>query len=190
MRTSLIVFGIAALAACNRSPEVDERNASVEEVAQKVRAAGNDNLFSPGKWQTRVTVKEMAIPGMPPAMQAQMKQMLAQRQNVVTESCLTPEEAKRPGGKFFTGKESSNCRYDHFTMSGGKVDAVMRCQGGRSGSMVMTLDGTYTPTQSTANVDMEISGPDGAMKMKAVTENRRIGECTGDEEKVAVGGTQ
>ena len=190
MRYSLVVVGIAALAACSRSPEIDARNASVEEVAEKVRDAGNANLFKPGKWQTRVTVKDMTIPGMPPSMQAQMKEVLAQRQNVVSESCLTAEEAGRPGGEFFTGKESGNCRYDRFTMSGGKVDAVMRCQSGQSGSMVMTLDGTYTPTESTANVDMEVSGPDGAMKIRAVTENRRIGDCTGKEAKVAAGGAQ
>lgn len=190
MRYSLIIMGMAALAACNKSPEIDERNVSVEEVAQKVRGAGNDNLFTPGKWQTRVTVTDMSIPGMPPGMQGKMKEMLAQQQNIVSESCLTPEDAKRPGGKFFTGKESNNCRYERFTMSGGKVDAVMRCQGGQSGAMVMTLDGTYTPTASTANMDMEVSTPEGTMKMKAVTENRRIGECTGTEDRAAKGGAQ
>lgn len=187
MRYSLIVVGIAALAACNRSPEIDERNASVEEVAQKVREAGNDNLITPGKWQTRVTVQDMTIPGMPPGMQGKMKQMLAQQQNIVAESCLTPEDAKRPGGKFFTGKESSNCRYERFTMSGGKVDAVMRCAGGQGGAMVMTMNGTYTPTESTTNMDMEVSGPEGMMKMKAVTENRRIGDCTGNEAREGSG---
>jgi hypothetical protein len=188
MRYSLVVIGIAALAACDNSPRIDERNVSVEAVAQKVREAGNDDLFRPGKWQTKVTVKDMTIPGMPPSMQGQMKQMLAQRQNVVSESCLTPEDAKRPGGKFFTGKESSNCRYERFTMSGGRVDALMRCEGGQAGAMVMALNGTYTPTQSTTSMDMEVSGPEGTMKMTAVTENRRIGDCTRDEAKAAAGG--
>ena len=192
MRYTVIIIALAALTACNKGPEVDERNASVEEVAQKVRESGGDALFQPGQWQTKVTVKDMTIPGMPEAMQGRMKQMLAQRQNVVAETCLTPDEAKKPGGKFFTGKESKDCRYDHFTMSGGKVDAVMRCKGsgGSSGAMVMTLNGTYTPTESTTNVDMQISGPDGTMKMTAVTENKRIGDCKGEETKVAAGGGQ
>ena len=181
MRYCLTIMLSAALAACNNDPGIDERNASVEEVAQKVRESGNGTLFSPGKWQTRVTVKEMNIPGMPPGMQGQMKQMLAQRQNVVSETCLTPEEAKRPGAKFFTGKDSSNCRYDRFTMRGGKVDAVMRCEGGGPGTMVMTMSGTYTPTESTTNMDMQVRGPEGSMQMKALTENKRIGDCTGAE---------
>lgn len=189
MRFSLIILATAALAGCNKSPEIDERNASVEEVAQKVREAGADRLITPGKWQTRVTVQDMTIPGMPPAMQGRMKQMLAQQQNIVSESCLTPEDAKRPDGKFFTGKESRNCRYERFTMSGGKLDAVMRCDSGQGGAMVMTMNGTYTPTESTTNMDMEVSGPEGMMKMKALTENKRIGDCTG-KEAAAAGGAQ
>ena len=41
--------------------------------------------------------------------------------------CLTPEQAKRPQGKFFNEQAANNCRYDHFTMGGGKIDAAMRC---------------------------------------------------------------
>lgn len=190
MRYSLLLIGFAGLvAACGRSPQVDERNASVEEVAQKVRGAGAENLFNPGRWQTKVTVEEMTIPGMPPGLQAKMKQHLAGRQTATELSCLTAADARRPGGSFFGGQKASNCRYDRFTMSGGRIDAVMRCQGDGPGTMVMTVAGTYTPDASTTRVDMEVSGgPEGAMKIRAVTENRRLGDCTGNEAKA--GGEQ
>src|SRR5215213_11666263 len=184
MRHAVLLAGCAALvAACNKAPEINEKNASIEQVADKVRDSGAELFFNPGKWQTKVTVVEMNIPGMPASMQGQIKQGSAGQQSTVGESCLTPEEAKRPGGKFVSGNESKNCRYERFTMAGGKIDAVMRCEGGdRSTSMVMTVVGTYTPNSSMARVEMQVSGGShGSMAIKAVAENRRIGECTGNE---------
>ena len=66
---------------------------------------------------------------MPPQAQAEMKRVMGQVQNNSFEYCVTPEEAKHPGGKMFTGKDNGDCRYDHFTMGGGKFDAAMRCAG-------------------------------------------------------------
>ena len=42
------------LAACNNDPEVSAKNASVEEVADKVAdAGGTGNFVRPGKWESR-----------------------------------------------------------------------------------------------------------------------------------------
>ena len=68
---------LGALAACNKGPEINEKNASVEDVAQKVReAAADHSLVEPGKWQTKVSLLAVDIPGMPPQMAAQMKQFI------------------------------------------------------------------------------------------------------------------
>ena len=181
MRNLTVMTAALAVAGCNSEPQVDVKNASVEEVANKVaEARGSDVLFRPGLWQSRVTVEDVSIPGMPPETQAQMKGFYAKMNNSI-ESCLTPEEAKKPGGKFFAGKDADNCKYDHFTMRGGKIDAVMRCTGEGSAEMKMTITGSYTPESSTTHSDMEISGKDGSMRIKALTEGKRTGECTGKE---------
>ena len=86
-----------------------------------------------------------------------MKRVMGQVQNNSFEYCVTPEEARHPGGKMFTGKDNGNCRYDHFTMGGGKFDAAMRCEGQASAQvMTMAMNGTYSPDAYTSHVSMKI----------------------------------
>jgi hypothetical protein len=106
----------AALAACNRSPKVDEKNATPAEVAQKVRESGaGQDMISPGLWQSKVTIEKFEMPGMPAEMASRMKAMMAENRGHDFETCLTAEDVKKPKEDFFAGK-SNECRYDHFTM--------------------------------------------------------------------------
>src|SRR6476619_5398418 len=132
------------LAVCNKGPEINEKNASVAEVAQKVReAAGTQSMIDPGRWETKVNLLDVDIPGMPPQMATQMKQTMSKMQEHNFASCLTEEDVRRPKEDFFAGN-SKDCRYDHFTMSGGKIDAKLRCEGKSSGGMTMAINGSYS----------------------------------------------
>ena len=172
-----------ALPACNTEPDVDMKNAGVGDVANEVQKAGvGEQFIRPGKWETKVVVEDVDIPGMPAETKAQMTGMFAQRQNVTINHCVSPEEAKKPDGKLFTGQDSKNCRYEHFTMGDGKIDAVMRCQGDSSGTMTMKMAGTYTPEGSSTRSEMQVSsGREGTMTIKARTETKRVGDCDGKE---------
>lgn len=186
MKHSLVlVAGAVTLAACNKGPDINVRNAGVGEVAQKVReAAGNESFIAPGKWRTRVTLLDVEIPGMPAQMARQMKESMARMQEHGHESCLTEADVKRPKEDFFAGK-SNECRYDHFTMSGGKIDAVMRCEGKGPGAMTMTINGTYSRDSYSADMSMDVrNGREGGMRMRSRSEARRIGECTGKEDNM------
>ena len=180
MRLAMVMLALATTAACSREPEVDLKNASVGDVANELAESGGPGQFlRPGTWQTRIEVEDVVLPGLPPAQQAEMKRMFGQ-QNVIVDQCLTPEEARRPAGKFFTGKESKDCRYDRFKMGAGKIDAVMRCQGEPSGEMTLNIAGSYTPETSTTRNEMKISsGNQGGMTITALVEARRLGECDG-----------
>ena len=183
MKYSLVLIAcVAALAACNKGPDINVKNASVGEVAEKVRAAAGDaSLVEPGKWQTKITLLDVNIPGMPPQMAQQMKQSMTKIQERGYETCLTEADVKRPKEDFFAGK-NNNCRYDHFTMSGGKIDAALRCEG-RS-NMTMTINGTYSRDAYEATMAMDVAGGrQGSMKMRSHSESRRIGECTSEEIK-------
>lgn len=173
-----------ALAACDSSPQVSANNASVAEVAQKVRESGaGDSFVNPGQWQSKVTIEEFEVPGMPPEMARRMKSTMANFQERSFETCLTPEEVKRPKEDFFTGK-NSECRYDHFTMGGGKIDAAMRCGGAGGGTQVMTMTGTYSPEQYTMRMAMKHDGgpaETAGTTMKMRVEAHRTGDCTGKE---------
>lgn len=173
-RTILLLSLALPLAACGSEPTVREENASVEEVSERVREASREQgLIRPGKWVSTVSIEEVSIPGMPADTAERMKSMLAQTRAV--ESCLTPEEAKQPNATFFSGNEQ--CRYDHFTMTGGKIDAVMRCQ--QDGAMqVMQMEGTYSPGSYQMRMRSTTEGPGAEpMTMQMNVEAERVGEC-------------
>ena len=183
-RTALVIAGIAALGACNKQPEVKAKNASVAEVAEKVRKAGaSESFVRPGMWESKVTIERFDVPGMPAEMAGRMKTMMAQNQEHGFQTCLTAEDVKRPKEDFFAGK-NNECRYDHFTMGGGKIDAEMHCGGKHGESQVMQMAGTYSPESYQMQTSMKMKGgetPEGAMAMTMRIEARRAGDCTGKE---------
>jgi len=166
------------LAACGSGPTVDETNASVDEVSEKVaEASKNREFIRPGKWLSSVTIEEMDMPGMPPQAAEQMKRMIAETHT--SESCLTPEQASQPKEKFFSGNE--NCRYDHFRMGGGKIDAKMRCEVAGN-AQLMEMNGTYSPDSYQMRMKSQTEGEAGeAMRMQMRVEAKRTGECTEDK---------
>lgn len=163
------------LAACGSKPAVDEKNVSVEQVANKVAEVSRaEGTIRPGQWQSTMTIEEMDMPGMPPEARDRMKTMFAKART--TENCVTPEEARQPNPKMFAG--SDQCRYDHFTMGGGKIDAAMHCnQAGTT--QTMTMAGTYGPESYAMQMTSKTQGGSAgeAMSMKMKVEARRIGEC-------------
>lgn len=179
MKAALMVTCALALAACNRGPNINEKNASVEDVAAKVReASGREGFVKPGQWQSHVTIEDFDIPGMPPEAVKQMRSSIAQNRQNNFESCLTEEDAKQPKGKFFTGNDE--CRYDHFTMGGGKIDAAMKCASGQGMTQIMTMKGTYSPESYDMRMTMKgegMQGPASGMTMQMRVESKRIGEC-------------
>jgi hypothetical protein len=178
-RAALLISIVLPLAACGSKPAVDEKNASVEEVANKVAEVSKaEGTIRPGKWQSTMTIEQMDMPGMPPEAREQMKSMLANSR--VTETCVTPEEAKQPNPKMFAGNDQ--CRYDHFTMGKGKIDAEMHCEQ-QGVSQRMTMAGSYRPEAYSMHMTSRSEGgPAGAaMSMKMRVEAKRVGDCTGKE---------
>ena len=165
------------LAACSAEPEVDARNASAQEVAEQVADAGGTASFvRPGKWQSRMQIEQFELPGAPPEAASAMRAMQERLQT--GESCLEAEDVKRPNGDFF-GAPGKNCRYDHFTMGGGKIDAVMQCSGDGT-TQSMAMQGTYSADAYQMRVSLNAdagAGPAGGMKMKMRVDAKRIGEC-------------
>lgn len=181
MRNALLVITLAALAGCGSAenePDVEARNATVEEVAEQVREAGEEASFiRAGKWVSTVTFEEMTAPGMPPQAAEQMRKMMGEGRRY--ESCLAEDQVQRPAEDFFAGGGDNQCRYEHFTMGGGKIDAKMICARGES-SQVMEMDGSYTPTSYEIRMTTSLDGappPASEMRMRMRVEAQRVGEC-------------
>jgi hypothetical protein len=176
------------LSACNK-PDVEAKNESVGSVAKKVEASGFK--INPGHWDTTMKFVKMDVPGAPPEAQAMMGKMLGKDRTF--GSCLTPEEAAKPGGKFF-GQDNKSCTYDHFTMGDGKIDAKLTCHGGPGGAdgkgqQTIVMNGTYDPDSYAMNMKMDMTGAgmpgagggEGRMTMEMAMSAKRAGACTGKE---------
>ena len=93
-----IGFGLLALAACNQSPQVHEENASVEDVAAKVREATGGQFIRAGEWKSTSAIEEMSVPGLSAQESARMKEVMAKAGNHEFTTCLTEEDVKQPAG--------------------------------------------------------------------------------------------
>lgn len=179
----LLLLAPLALAACNSGPSVEATNASAEEVANKVAASGAAPQLSPGRWEGTVNIVSMEIPGMPPEAAAKMKSAMGTGQPF--NSCLTPEQAKKPAADFFTGGQK-DCTYEKFSMDSGKLDAKMQCKTGGM-TVDMTMDGKFASDSFQLAMTSKSAGmpgqPMSAHTMNMKMEARRTGECKGDENK-------
>lgn len=178
MRLSPVLAALV-LTACGggSADDVDVTNASVAEVQARARAATASMRFQPGEWQTTSEVLEVEVPGVPPELAAQMRERMLARTSV--SSCLTPEQAERPGADLFAGQQG-NCRFDRFTMTDGRIDSAMTCAGGDSGAPParILMTGTFDATHFAMENRIEaIGAPGGTMKMRSRVTGRRTGPC-------------
>lgn len=177
-----VAASIIALSACNKGPKVELNNATANQVASAVKQSGvmnSETMIEPGLWQSKVTVAEMNIPGLPPQYAEKMKQSLAENRNRTNSHCITAADVKKPKEDFFGADES--CKYRHFTMGGGKIDIQMVCSE-EGATQTTNMSGSYTPTSYSMDMSSSGSGGDQAgMSMKMHVDSERIGACTGKE---------
>lgn len=181
MKRALLLLPVL-LAGCNSGPSVTAENASVNEVDAKLAQSGGPTAFlSPGHWEGTLTVRDIDVPGMPPAAAARMKAETGKARP--QSSCLTPEEASKPAGSFFAGGADSKCRYDHFKMSGGVIDAAMTCAD-EGASQAVAFKGAYSA--DAYHIDMTMkgggTGPMANSTMAFTVDAKRTGACTGNED--------
>ena len=177
MRSLLVLPLIAALslAACKKESVV-AKDESVESVAKKVAAA--KMTPQPGRWEATMKFAKLDMPGLPPQAKEAMNKQMGATQTFA--SCLTPEEAAKPEGSFFQ-KGAEDCKYDHFAMADGRIDAAMTCKQ-QGAALTMTMKGSYNETQ----YDLQVTSkgevqPGMPMTMDMEITSRRTGECTGNE---------
>jgi hypothetical protein len=188
MRLPLITAAILLpLAACNKAPEVTATNATPAEVQEKLAAAGGgDVMVQPGRWEGKMTIQEMDMPNLPPEAKAQMKAQAQAGGAKTFISCVTPEDVKSQKAFFTAEEDDKSCKYDRFSMAGGKVEAVMNCDRGGS-KMHMEMNGTYSPDHYVMTVSNKVEGgnaPMGAMSMKMQIEAKRAGVCKGTPDEL------
>jgi hypothetical protein len=173
----LIVLSAAlALSACGSGKTVTATDASVSDVAKKVAGAGL--RFNPGRWESTMKFVKLDMEGIPPEAKEMMAKAMGKDRTFA--SCLTKAEAEKPEAKFF-GQADERCKYDSFSMGGGKIDAKMTCKS-EQGAQTMTMTGSYTPETYQMQMAIKGQGEGGkAMSMTMAISAKHAGECTGKE---------
>src|SRR5438270_3124229 len=170
MKILVAVSLVAALSACGKSGERASGNQSAAAKGPAGSGPAVEMKLNPGLWETNV---EMAISGAPADLAGMMKGT-----KITTRSCITPEQASRPSGEIFSGKQRNGCTYSNYSVSGGQVHGEMSCneRNGR-GAMTMTMDGQYggDSFDVTMNVDTRAVGQN--MAIGSHTTGRRVGDC-------------
>ena len=163
-----------ALSACGRGNEVDLKEASVSEVAEKMRSSGVvATSLKPGLWEATVKLDSIAAPGNPEVQQ--QLQANAGQERTITE-CLTAENAKKPFDRFVVGI-GDDCRYEHFMMGGGRIDNKLVC-GTTQNQRTIATQGTYDPDRYALKINSEtIGGPISKTVMAMSLDARRTGDC-------------
>jgi len=176
-----ILIPLAALAACGKGNSIEEKNASVGDVAEAVAKARPDLKFKPGRWESNVEFLSVDAPGMPPEVAKAMQGAIGKDKSYY--SCLTKEQAEKPGADFFN-KGAQNCKYEHFTMGKGVIDAKMVCGPGPSGKASVEMKGDYAPDHYSMTMATRAdAGPQGSMTMHMKIDSKHVGQCTGNESK-------
>lgn len=173
---SVLVLGALAVSACGSGDNIEARNESAESVAEKVAKA--DIRPSPGRWESNMKIVKMELPGMPPEAQGFLKSQLGKVQSSV--SCLTEEEAAKSEQDFFKPPKASDCKYNNFSMGGGKIEADMTCQD-KGSSQNMKMSGTYGSDAYAMQVSADGNMQGQAMSMAMEVESKRVGDCDGSE---------
>ena len=114
---------------------------------------------------------------MPGGMGDQMKAMLSKA--VTTESCVSPEQAKRGVEIMKEQMARGQCQFEKFEASGGKLDSAFTCMTAEGMQMRAASTGTYSETGSTVAAKGEMTGPGGVqMRVEQTMVTERIGDCT------------
>ena len=169
----LPLLAVFALEACNKGADPDS------DVAAKASAAALAIHFQPGLYQSKIDLKQLDMPGMPPQVIAAMKGRMFEKPLTY---CLTPEEAAKGTEALKQRMGKGECKFDRFEASGGKLASSMTCQIGGKGTMHIEAHGTYTETGSVtaSTLDMAPAGAAGAagkMHIEQVTTTTRVGDC-------------
>ncbi len=175
MHRSIVLASAIVLTACDSGPKVSIENATPEEVAAEMKKSGvAEQLRKPGQWQTTMSVVNVEAPGMPPEAVGQMRQMMGNGQT--TERCVTEAELKQV--ESFIGQNNANCVFDHYRVSGGKIDGKAKCTQGPV-NQNMAMNGSFTSDSSHMTIRSESSGgpPGQNMKVTMNIKSKRLGEC-------------
>ena len=95
-----------------------------------------------------------------------------------SRSCLSGEEAKKPGADFFGGNGAEKCVYKGFDVAGQNVKMKLSCTMEGMGSVDMELKGVMGETEFNYESEVAVRLPMiGKVKMTGNAIGKHVGAC-------------
>lgn len=171
---AVLLAGVTAALIVACSPPASQapgQNADADAGAAQNAPIGVNQMV-PGQYRTTITMQDMAMPGVPAGVMAQMHPG-----PISTEHCVTATDiADFTTRDMNNGPNGMTCTAVRTNSSGGHIDNEATCTG-PMGTMNMHMVGAYTPTR--VEMDMtttgQMQGHDITQQSHMVTE--RIGDC-------------
>lgn len=178
MRKYLIVgIAVLALAACsNKGADADGDGKVSADEAKAEMADGGAMAMQAGEWETKISFSDIEAKGLPPESAKMMKAKMAE--GTTTKSCMTKEQAEKPGSDFFGAPPEANCTFDELDRSSNSMKVAMTCKPAPNMTIKSKMDGTFAATTYAMTIEQSTEGPPmGAIKMKGKIAGKRIGDC-------------
>ncbi len=172
----LASVALLALSACNnKGADTDGDGKVTAAEAAKEMGSGGAMAMKPGEWEVKVSYDTIDAPGLPANMATMMKDKMGK--GVSVKTCLTKEQAEKPGADFFGGADESNCSFSEMDRSGNTMKVAMTCKQGAV-TISNKMQGSFAEESYSMTMDQKTEGmPMGAMAMKGKIEGKRIGDC-------------
>jgi Protein of unknown function (DUF3617) len=170
-------LAVFALASCSDDSADKDGNGVVD---SEERAAEMDyDAFIPmkaGLWETRFVFSDIDVPTLGKSEKQQIMDEVAK--SASSRSCLSAQDAKKPGADFFGGDGADKCVYKAFDVSGQNVRMKLSCGMDGMGSVDMELKGVMGETEFNYESAVDVRLPMiGKVKMKGNALGKHIGEC-------------
>ena len=172
-----MALGAFALASCSDKGADRDGDGTVDTAE---RAAEMDyDAFIPmkaGLWETKFEFTEINLPTLDKSQKQQIMDEVAKGSS--SRSCLSAEEAKKPGADFFGGDGAEKCVSKAFDVSGQSVKMALTCGMDGMGSVDMQLAGVMGETEFNYQSEVDLRLPMvGKVRMKGNAVGKHIGEC-------------
>lgn len=167
---------VLAITACSdKGADTDGDGKVSTAEAHKELSKGGAVAMTPGMWEVKIKFDSIEAPGLPEAAKAQMSKAMSE---MSVKSCLTKEQAEKPGADFFGGDAGSNCTFEQLDRSGNKMTVQMTCKPRGGITISNKMQGSFEGETYAMTMEQKTSGtPMGEMTMKGRIEGKRIGDC-------------
>jgi hypothetical protein len=174
-----LILGAAALAmsACSNKGADADGDGKISDVEAKAEmSTGGAMATKPGLWEIKMTFDKVEGEKVPAPALAQMKAQAAK--GMTMRSCLTKEQAEKPGADFFGGTEQANCSFSKLDRSGNNMDVEMTCKPAANITLTNKMKGTFADESYSMAIEQSTNMPSiGAVKMTGKIVGTRVGDC-------------